>query len=293
MRGHGGPGGLLETVRREVHPTPPGHRTWRRRRAAASAWRERGGDAVGGRRTPQRRPGRRARRRSGSAVAATARSRTACPSSVSSHGTASRSTPGSWQSRGRPWHSARGVLTSGTGTLDPRLPALATSCDPRDGVPPSRLKRPEAPSEARHHWPATAQTTSESGGRHRVGQHQAPRGPHRRQAARRGADHGVRPGHPGHREGEAPGGRGPRGRSGSHRRERQPRPAGRRGGRQGHLQQVRRHRGQVRRRRVPHPLARATSSPSSPDSPRTAPCVPAPLRSRRASLGHTTRHRHH
>ncbi|CAA9394759.1 MAG: Heat shock protein 60 family co-chaperone GroES, partial [uncultured Nocardioidaceae bacterium] len=87
-----------------------------------------------------------------------------------------------------------------------------------------------------------------------VGQHQAARGPDPREDARSRADHGFRPGHPGHREGEAPGGRGHRGRSRSLQRgRRRAHPARHLRGRQGHLQQVRRHRGQVRRRGVPDP----------------------------------------
>src|SRR5690606_15144710 len=89
---------------------------------------------------------------------------------------------------------------------------------------------------------------------HRVGFHQAARGPHRHPAGRGRADHRKRSGHPRHREGEAPGGRG-RGRGPRpHRRQRQPRSARRRRGRPRALQQVRRHRGEVRRRRVPRAL---------------------------------------
>ena len=95
-------------------------------------------------------------------------------------------------------------------------------------------------------------------------------------AARRRADHGLRPGHPRHRQGEAPGGRGPGRRSGSHRRQRQPRPARHLRRRQGHLQQVRRHRGQVLRRGVPHPLRarRPRGRFQSKSSARTS-CAPA------------------
>ena len=96
-------------------------------------------------------------------------------------------------------------------------------------------------------------------------------------AARGRADHGLRPGHPGHRQGEAPGGRGPGRRPGPHRRQRRQRvPLDVKRRRQGHLQQVRRHRGQVRRRGVPHPLRprrarrRRLSSAASSTPPRAA-----------------------
>ena len=63
-------------------------------------------------------------------------------------------------------------------------------------------------------------------------------------------------------------------RSGSHRRQRQPGPARRQRRRQGHLQQVRRHRGQVLRPGVPHPLGarrarrhRLSSTASSDTAP--------------------------
>ena len=88
----------------------------------------------------------------------------------------------------------------------------------------------------------------------RVGFHQAARGPHRHPPGRGRADHRERSGHPGHRQGEAPGGRGRCCGSRSHRRQRQSRTARRRRGRPRAVQQVRRHRGQVRRGRVPRPV---------------------------------------
>ncbi|CAA9317997.1 MAG: Heat shock protein 60 family co-chaperone GroES, partial [uncultured Frankineae bacterium] len=85
------------------------------------------------------------------------------------------------------------------------------------------------------------------------GRHQAARGPHRGPGERRREHHRLRPRHPGHRQGEAPGGHRP-GRGPGPLRGRQPRSARRQGRRQGPLQQVRRHRGQVRRRGVPRAL---------------------------------------
>src|SRR3954468_1748715 len=86
------------------------------------------------------------------------------------------------------------------------------------------------------------------------GQHQAAGGPCRGPGQRGRDHHRLRPGHPGHGQGEAAGGHGHRRGPRSHRRQRQPRPPRRLRRGRGHLLQVRRHRGQVRRRGVPRPL---------------------------------------
>src|SRR3954451_8028909 len=86
------------------------------------------------------------------------------------------------------------------------------------------------------------------------GQHQAARGP-RRGPGQRGRDHDrLRSGHPGHRQGEAPGGHRHRRRPRPRRRQRQPRPARCERRRRGHLLEVRRHRGALRRRGLPRPV---------------------------------------
>ena len=46
----------------------------------------------------------------------------------------------------RRWHSLGVSASFGIGTLDPRVPALATTYDPRDGVRHRRLQRPGAPA---------------------------------------------------------------------------------------------------------------------------------------------------
>ncbi len=71
------------------------------------------------------------------AVADVARSSSCWPSSVSSHRKASRSTPLILTAAGRPLAGTRrrGSASFGIGTLHPRVPALVTRCDPRDGVP--------------------------------------------------------------------------------------------------------------------------------------------------------------
>src|SRR5262249_16788692 len=55
------------------------------------------------------------------------------------HGSTVRRTP-----RGPRWHSLTVSASFGSGTLDPRMPALATTDDPRDGVRHRRLQRPGA-----------------------------------------------------------------------------------------------------------------------------------------------------
>ena len=125
------------------------------------------------------------------------------PASVSSQRKASRSTrPSSQPVRRDPlWHSSGPSASFRIGTLPVSVPALVPTYDPRDGV---------------HHTGSKLRNQRQCGKWRlirSVGQHQAPRGPDRRPAPGRRADHGFRPGHPGHRQGEAPGGRGHRHRS--------------------------------------------------------------------------------
>uniref|UniRef100_A0A0N5A0Y4 GNAT family N-acetyltransferase n=1 Tax=Parastrongyloides trichosuri TaxID=131310 RepID=A0A0N5A0Y4_PARTI len=114
-------------------------------------------------------------------------------------------------------------------------------------------------------------------GVNRVGCHQAARGSNRHQAGRGRADHRFGPRHPRQRQGEAPGGRGrgsgPRPRL----RQRRSRPARYRGRRRGDLLEVRRHRGQGRRRRLPRALGSRR--------PRGRHPLSAPRPSGRANMG--------